>query len=442
MNPVCTSLPCQWLEPHMADVECAPIVDIDFSNQVGHGDVSRKQEKPTKKVVRYEEPTKSELDNFYSALAASDVECSVLSLIPQHCDAYAPTMPDDAPSLLTSLFDEAMLGATFGSLLEHCESLFHKLSVTPEEVQLVERLTRAQSNASSWFDYRGGRVTASRFKQAARTSPSNPSVSLIKAICYPEAFKFTSQATRWGCKHEDTARKEYISRQKAKHYNLEVKESGLFLSCKYPHIGASPDGLVTCKCCGKGLLEVKCPFNCRYSSIADVAEHPKFCLKRLPESDSLELKRDHAYFYQVQTQLAVCEAAYCDFVIWNDTSLFTQRLEPDEPFIDEAIEAVTTFYKVGVMPELVGKWYSKNFSALPADATPATLPDVNVTCSMSTPSTSSCYCNGEKDGQAAKCANESCARKFFHLVCLKIKHKPGKHWLCPECRKARRQRKE
>ena len=92
------------------------------------------------------------------------------------------------------------------------------------------------------------------------------------------------------------------------------------------------------------------------------------------------------------------------------------------------------------MPELVGKWYFKNFSALPADASPATLPDVNVTCSMSTPSTSSCYCNDEKD--AAKCANESCARKFFHLVCLKMKHKPGKHWLCPECRKARRQRKE
>ena len=26
MNPACTSLSCQWLEPHMVDVECAPIV--------------------------------------------------------------------------------------------------------------------------------------------------------------------------------------------------------------------------------------------------------------------------------------------------------------------------------------------------------------------------------------------------------------------------------
>ena len=31
----------------------------------------------------------------------------------------------------------------------------------------------------------------------------------------------------------------------------------------YPFLGASPDGLVCCSCCGKGLLEIKCPYSIR-----------------------------------------------------------------------------------------------------------------------------------------------------------------------------------
>ena len=28
-------------------------------------------------------------------------------------------------------------------------------------------------------------------------------------------------------------------------------------------MGASPDGIVQCDCCGKGVVEIKCPFSCR-----------------------------------------------------------------------------------------------------------------------------------------------------------------------------------
>ena len=32
-----------------------------------------------------------------------------------------------------------------------------------------------------------------------------------------------------------------------------------------PYIGASPDGLVCCSCCGEGVLEVKCPLCVKYN---------------------------------------------------------------------------------------------------------------------------------------------------------------------------------
>ena len=35
------------------------------------------------------------------------------------------------------------------------------------------------------------------------------------------------------------------------------------------------------------------------------------------------------------------------------------RILPDKRFIDSAIDKATEFYKVGVLPVLLGKWYSK-----------------------------------------------------------------------------------
>lgn len=69
--------------------------------------------------------------------------------------------------------------------------------------------------------------------------------------------RFNTEATKWGCHHEKTARDAYCRYQKEKHVNFTVSDSGLFLSTEHPFLGASPDGLVTCKCCGAGGCETK-----------------------------------------------------------------------------------------------------------------------------------------------------------------------------------------
>ena len=52
-------------------------------------------------------------------------------------------------------------------------------------------------------------------------------------------------------------------------------------------------------------------------------------------------------------------AHYCDFVVWTQDALVIQQLYLDEPFITIALEKCKQFIKLGVLPELLGKWYSR-----------------------------------------------------------------------------------
>ena len=48
--------------------------------------------------------------------------------------------------------------------------------------------------------------------------------------------------------------------------NCFTQDQALFISKTKLYIGASPDGLVTCKCCGSGILEIKCPISVAHLS--------------------------------------------------------------------------------------------------------------------------------------------------------------------------------
>ena len=87
---------------------------------------------------------------------------------------------------------------------------------------------------------------------AAHTNLEQPSLSLIKVICYPDCHRFQTQATRWGCDHEKTARESYLRRAQDHHLNFTVSESGLIINPKYPYLGATPDGCINCDCCEYG----------------------------------------------------------------------------------------------------------------------------------------------------------------------------------------------
>lgn len=92
----------------------------------------------------------------------------------------------------------------------------------------------------------------------------------------------SSDATRYGCLHEDAARDEYIKRTGEK-----VHEIGLVKHPVYSWLAGSPDGVTES---GK-LLEIKCPFK------------KKIKAEIIP-----------CYFVQVQLLMEILNLELCDFV--------------------------------------------------------------------------------------------------------------------------------
>ena len=61
-----------------------------------------------------------------------------------------------------------------------------------------------------------------------------------------------------------------------------------------------------------GIVEVKCPYKHRLDLIQDACKDSGFHLKLV--DDQAQLRRSHDYYFQVRGQLAITEAAFCDFV--------------------------------------------------------------------------------------------------------------------------------
>ena len=221
-----------------------------------------------------------------------------------------PEMACNFPSPLHSLYESKYLALTYSELLLVCDSV--TINITNDMAKAVREETVKQTESKLWFKFRAGRITASRMKQACHTDPAMPSQSLVKAICYPEAYKICTQATQWGCQHETFALEQYTSSQSSKHQVFSVKNCGLFLNPKWPHLGASPDSIVACDCCGKGAVEIKCPLCNKDEDIEATVLNSKSCL--IVVDGSIHLDKKHAYYYQVQTQIFVAKYHTAIFV--------------------------------------------------------------------------------------------------------------------------------
>ena len=160
----------------------------------------------------------------------------ILSLISKHADNYIPKSQQNVfPASLLSLADPAYIGLQYGELLEICDNI--SFTVSPLMAEAVEKATRDQSGSRLWYTFRAGRVTASRMKQVCRTSIVKPAKSLLKTICYPQSYRFSTVATRWGCDHEKVARDHYYRGMAEKHEGFTVEESGFVINPTWPHIG-------------------------------------------------------------------------------------------------------------------------------------------------------------------------------------------------------------
>ena len=129
----------------------------------------------------------------------------------------------------------------------------------------------------------------------------------------------------------------------------KVASSGLWINAKYLHLGSSTDGLILDDSTinVKGIIEVKCLKIFRGRSIEQIIQ------QKLPElsrqcfkvvDNKILLKTSHSYYYQIQLQLLVTEAEYCDFALYSDIGKkYIQRIFKDKALQYRIIEATKIF---------------------------------------------------------------------------------------------------
>eukprot|EP00795_Rhopilema_esculentum_P009845 gene9845-18423_t len=246
-------------------------------------------------------PSGAEMNALFSKINESNKKPVILSLVPEFSEQFVlksrriPTLP--------ALYDYENLKLTYPELLQKCCEVEVKLS--DSDIKLIECDTRDQSNGTAFFKHRAGRVGASICYSVAHTNPAQPSISLIKSICYPQLFRVNSKAINHGIKNESKAIEAYNTVMSANHDNFAIEKCGVFIYKKHPWMHATPDFLCTCSCCGNGCGEVKCSYPSDDSDFASYINRKSSCLEKV--DDSFRLRRK----MQVQGSTLNCSNPTC-----------------------------------------------------------------------------------------------------------------------------------
>lgn len=83
------------------------------------------------------------------------------------------------------------------------------------------------------------------------------------------------------------------------------------------------------------------------------------------------LDKKHAYYYQVQMQMAVTKYPFCFFVMWSAKDMYIEKVEFSESFWNDKSQIAQKFHKRVVLPELLGRQFTKE-TPLEVEALPST----------------------------------------------------------------------
>ncbi|KAK3886035.1 hypothetical protein Pcinc_009811 [Petrolisthes cinctipes] len=126
--------------------------------------------------------------------------------------------------------------------------LYCKQKMTDELCDLINKGTVLQAKSPLWHAVRFSRVTASKAYDAAHSS-GNINSSLVMSVIGAARLKDTDAMKR-GRKLKHSVLNEVRSQLG------KINPTGIFLTPRYPVMGASPDGITED---GQSIVEVKCP---------------------------------------------------------------------------------------------------------------------------------------------------------------------------------------
>lgn len=191
-----------------------------------------------------------------------------------------------------------------------------------------DRVT-VQQGTPEWHQLRLGKVTASRVADILAKTKTGPSASrnnylielALQQVTKTIEESYTNSAMEWGVQTEPQARVAYEVKT-----NNFVDQVAFIDHPSIVGFGCSPDGLVG----SDGLIEIKCP---------NSATHWSYIKDNQPPTK---------YFIQMQAQMAVTGAQWCDFVSFDPrmperSQLLIVNVPRDPEFISNMEEEIKKF---------------------------------------------------------------------------------------------------
>ena len=223
--------------------------------------------------------------------------------------------------------------------------------------------TKQQACSETWHQSRWCRITSSVCKTVTLMGEKLVNYNLSKSQYFnwmKNKFWFPQMIDtfdmQYGISEEPVAVSKY-----EKVNRCVVKRSGIWINIKYLHLGASPDGLIydnNNKL--SGIIEIKCLKILRKRTVdelvkcvengelKDVMKHQCFVVT----DGTLILRKTHAYYFQVQLQLLITEAEFCDFVLHSGIgNPSMERIYRDIELQERIIVNTKLFWKNLMIPE-------------------------------------------------------------------------------------------
>ena len=176
----------------------------------------------------------------------------------------------------------------------------------------------------------------------------------------------------------------------------------LNVNAEFPHLGASPDRVMSWSCHRKVLLEIKCPHKYR-NELSGWDSDPGFpissngCMDEGPSNACYRIWKN--YFY-----------------IWTKTktdNFILITVQKDNNFLKKITEKFEHLFEVVILSELASQ-----------------KSDVENTENEKL----YCICKRPSFLPMIACDGTNCKIEWFYYACVKIKKAPRNNWHCKECK--------
>ncbi|XP_076095702.1 uncharacterized protein LOC143066777 [Mytilus galloprovincialis] len=262
------------------------------------------------------------------------------SLVLQVLDPPSDASEDEAEAEIPTLSD-----AVSSCSLSEGKSLASYLQTVYSDsiISKIEELTRGQSDNDAWFEHRKGRITASLFHSVCHFRFNDKPTNYILKKLLGQEKMLSCPSVNFGKRNEPVARQFYNEMYRTKHKNVQIDNCGLYVCTEFPFMGATPDGVVSCSCCGKGLLEIKCSFMHQNENPLDACLDSHYHVYK-DENNCLRLKESSSWHTQIQGQMGICKRQWCDFVFFTKKGIAVDRIIFDKNQYNDIIVKCEKFF--------------------------------------------------------------------------------------------------